>query len=107
MAAVEVLILMIIMVWRDHFLFTKDFWSGVIRTVSVTGFTMLTAYIMVTLIPLEVDDKGFVTLSAKLSAIIIPTLVIHLAASALFTLEEVQPVIRKLKQLALKPIRIQ
>ena len=106
-AAVEVLILMIIMVWRDHFLFTKDFWSGVVRTVSVTGFTMLTTYILVTLIPLEVDDKGFITLSTKLSAIIVPTLFVHFATSALFGLEEVQPVIRKLKQLALKPIRLQ
>lgn len=106
-AAVEVLILMLVMVWRDHFLFTKDFWSGVFRTVSVTGFTMLTAYIMVTLIPLEVDDKGFVTLSAKLSAIIMPTLIVHLAASALFGLEEVQPVLRKLKAIALKPVKIQ
>ncbi len=106
-AAVEVLILMLVMVWRDHFLFTKDFWSGVVRTVSVTGFTMLTTYIMVTLIPLEVSDKGFIRLSTKLSAIIIPTLIVHIGASALFGLEEVQPITRKLKQIALKPIRIQ
>lgn len=106
-AAVEVLILMLVMVWRDHFLFTKDFWSGLIRTVSVTGFTMLTTYIMVTLIPLELDDKGFMILGGKLSAIIIPTLFVHFAASALFGLEEVQPIIRKLKQLVLRPVKIQ
>jgi putative peptidoglycan lipid II flippase len=106
-ATVEVLILMTIMVWRDHFLFTKDFWSGIVRTISVTGFTILTCYIMVKLVPLEVTDKGFLTLATKLLAILIPTLLVHISVSALFGLEEVQPVITKIKQLILKPIRIQ
>lgn len=106
-ATVEVLILMLIMVWRDHFLFTRDFWSGIFRTISVTGFTILTCYTMVKLVPLEITDKGFITLSTKLAAIIIPTVLVHLGVSALFALEEVEPVIRKIKQIALKPIRIQ
>lgn len=106
-ATVEVFILLIVMVWRDHFMFSKEFWSGIVRTVSVTGFTILTAYIMVKLIPLEVTDRGIITLGSKLMAIIMPCLVVHLGVSALFGLEEVQPVLRKIKQIVLKPIRIE
>lgn len=106
-AAVEVIILVAIMLYRDHKLFDVEFWSGVTRILSVTGFTVLATYMMVSLIPLAVTDRGFVKLSAKLLAIIIPTLFLHIWLSALFGLEEVQPVIRKLKALALKPVRIQ
>ena len=106
-ATVEVFILVTIMVWRDHHLFTADFWSGVVRTLSVTGFTIVATYIMVSLVPLSADDRGFITLGAKLLAIIIPTFAVHFALSSLFGLEEVQPVIDKIKQLVLKPVRIQ
>ena len=106
-AAVEVFILTIIMVWRDPHLFNKEFWSDVVRTLSVTGFTMLTTYTLVTFIPLESTDRGFITLGTKLLLIVIPTFVVHIAISALFGLDEVKPVTRKLRQIVLKPVRIQ
>lgn len=106
-ATVEVFILLIVMVWRDHNLFTADFWSGIVRTLSVTGFTVLTTYTMITLVPLLVTDRGFITLGTKLLAIIVPTVVVHIAVSSLFGLEEVRPVINKLRQIILKPVRIQ
>ncbi|MBX4197226.1 virulence factor MviN [Candidatus Saccharibacteria bacterium] len=106
-AAVEVFILVGIMLWRDPKLFDAEFWGGVSRIFSVTGFTILTTYIMVTLIPLAAADRGFIKLSAKLLAIIIPTLVVHIGLSSLFGLEEVRPVINKLKALVLKPVRLQ
>lgn len=106
-AAVEVFILLLIMVWRDKLVFTVDFWSGVLRSISVSGFTIITTYTLVSLIPLEATDRGFVTLSAKLLAIIVPTFVVHFALSSLFGMEEAEPVVRKIKQIALKPIRIQ
>jgi hypothetical protein len=62
---------------------------------------------MVQLIPLSVSDRGFIRLATKLLAIIIPTLFLHIWLSALFGLEEVRPVTRKLKALVLKPVRIQ
>jgi putative peptidoglycan lipid II flippase len=106
-AAVEVFILVAIMLWRDHKLFDAEFWSGLTRILSVTGFTILVTYIMVTLIPLVSTDRGFFKLSAKLLAIIIPTLVLHIWLSALFGLEEVRPVTDKLRKLVLKPVQIQ
>lgn len=106
-AAFEVMILFAIMLWRDPKLFNGEFWGGVSRIMSVTGFTVLTTYIMITLIPLAGSDRGFIKLSAKLLAIIIPTLIVHVGLSSLFGLEEVQPVIRKLKAIILKPVQIQ
>jgi putative peptidoglycan lipid II flippase len=106
-AAVEVLILVIIMLRRDRRLFDAEFWSGVSRILSVTRFTILITYMMVTLIPLASSDRGFIKLSAKLLAIIIPTFVLHIWFSSIFGLEEVRPVTKKLKAIILKPIRIQ
>jgi hypothetical protein len=106
-AAVEVIILVGIMLWRDKRLFDREFWSGITRILSVTGFTILAAYIMVELVPLASNDRGFIKLSSKLLVIIIPTLALHIWLSALFGLEEVRPVINKLRSLILKPVRIQ
>jgi putative peptidoglycan lipid II flippase len=106
-AAAEVFILLSIMAWRDPRLFTAEFWSGLVRIFSVTGFTILTTYTMVTLVPLSVSDKGFTTLSAKLLIIIIPSLTVHIGISALFGIEEVQPVVKKIKQVAYKPVRLE
>lgn len=106
-AAVEVFILLLVMLWRDHRLFSADFWSGLVRTFSVTGFTILTTYTMVTIIPLTAGDRGFMTLGSKLLSIILPSLAVHIGVSAIFGIEEVQPVIKKIKLIALKPVRIQ
>lgn len=106
-AAVEVLILVAIMLWRDHKLFDRGFWGGVGRTLSVTGFTVFTTYTMVHLFQLESTDRGFITLGTKLFLIIVPTFAVHIAVSALYGLEEVRPVIDKIRRIMLKPVRIQ
>jgi putative peptidoglycan lipid II flippase len=106
-AAVEVLILVAIMIWRDSHLFNAAFWSDIFRTLSVTGFTVITTYTMVSLVPLLATDRGFATLGSKLLIIVLPTFVVHVGLSAIFGLEEVQPVIRKIRAIALKPVRIQ
>ena len=105
-AMAEVFILFVIMELRDRLFFTKEFWDGLLRTISVTGFTVLTCYTMVTLVPLQATDKGFSTLAPKLLAIILPTLMVHVAVSSLLGLEEVRPVYKKIKHIVLKPVRI-
>ena len=105
-AAVEVFILFGIMIIRDHKLLDAEFFSGIFRIISVTGFTVLTAYIMVSLLPLEIADRGPFTLATKLGAITGVVLFVHFAMSALFDLDEVRPVLRKLKQIIIKPVRI-
>ncbi len=106
-AAVEVSILVLIMSWRDKKLFDSRFWGSVGRTLSVTGFTALTTYLMVHIFQLESTDRGFLTLGAKLFLIIVPTFAVHIAVSSLYGLEEVKPVVAKIRQIILKPVRIQ
>lgn len=105
-AASEVLILTIVMLVRDRRLFDREFWAGIVRIFSVTGFSLLTAFIMISLLPLEIGDKGFITLGGKLAMISAVTLSVHLVVSWLFELEEAQAVLTKARNVILKPIRI-
>jgi putative peptidoglycan lipid II flippase len=106
-AAAEVIILVAIMLIRDHKLFDSEFWSGVSRILSVTGFTILLTYIMISLIPFNAGDRGFIKLAAKLLAVMLPPMILHIWLSALFGLEEVRPVTNKLRAIVFRPVRIQ
>ena len=106
-AMVEVIILTVIMIIRDPKLFDRTFWSGVLRTISVTGFSVLTGGIMITLFPLGINDRGIVTLGSKLILIVGTTMAVHIAISSLFGLEEVRPILDRMRRLLFKPIRIQ
>jgi putative peptidoglycan lipid II flippase len=105
-AATEVVILVIIMLIRDHRLFNSEFWSGVVRILSVTGFSVVATFIMLSFLPLNATDRGFITLGSKLGVISLVTLLVHLSLSLLFGLEEARPVIDRLKRFIFKPIRI-
>lgn len=105
-AMVEVLILGGIMLARDHKLFNFEFWASILRIISVTGFTLVAAFIMISLFPLSITDRGIVTLGTKIGGIALVTFAVHLGISWVFGLEEVQPVFAKIRQFILKPIRI-
>jgi putative peptidoglycan lipid II flippase len=105
-AAVEVLILSTIMLIRDPKLFDREFWSGVFRTVSVTGFSLVAGYITVGFVPLGAEDHGFITLGTKLLTIAGVTLATHFAISGLFDLEEARPFWRWVKRIILRPVRV-
>lgn len=108
-AATEVFILGAIMVYKDWKLFDREFLGGVWRIMSVTGFSVVAAYIMVKLFPLLATDVGFMTLGIKLALITSVTAAVHVGLSSLFALEEAEPVVRKIKQVArtvLKPVKI-
>lgn len=106
-AAVEVVILCIIIIIRDRRFFTAHFVDVLTRMLSATGFSVVVAYLMIQFIPLEVDDRGFVTLLSKLIAISGVTVSVYLGVSFLLGLEEPRPVLRKIKNVILKPVRIQ
>ena len=105
-SATEVIILSIIMLQRDRKLLNAQFWGGVLKIASVTGFTVLAGFIMISLLPLGLLDRGIITLGSKLLIITSVTLLVHVAISALFELEESKPVLAFVKRLALKPIKI-
>jgi hypothetical protein len=94
------------MLIRDTKLFDAAFWGGIVRIISVGGFSVLTAYTAVSFYPLDASDRGIVTLGSKLLFIVTVTFVVHIGVSRLFSLQEVGPVFTWLKRL-LKPIRIQ
>jgi putative peptidoglycan lipid II flippase len=106
-AATEVIILTVIMIYHDRKLLDVVFWSGIVRIISVTGFTVLAGFIMISLMPLGLLDRGVVTLGSKLLIITGVTLVVHLIISSLFDLEESRPIIAFIRRIALKPIKIE
>lgn len=105
-AAGEVLVLFVIMWLRDHKLFDRQFWSDIMRTISVSGFCVVAGYAMINLYPLGANDKGIFTLGSKLFIISGVVVAVHIAVSALFELDEVKPVITKIKTLILKPVQV-
>jgi len=105
-AATEVCILAAIMLIRDRGLFNAAFWGGVVRTISVTGFSVVAGFIMISLYPLGIKDTGLITLGGKLALIAAVVLGVHIAMSALFGLEEVRPFLYRVKKIILKPIRL-
>ncbi|MBW3568747.1 virulence factor MviN, partial [Candidatus Parcubacteria bacterium] len=105
-AAAEVGILSVIMIIRDRKLLDAYFWRGIMWILSVTGFTVITAYQMLQIFPLEAADRGFITLGTKLSLISAVVLSVHLAMSAIFGLSEARTVIKKSKQVILARVRI-
>jgi putative peptidoglycan lipid II flippase len=105
-AAIEVGILAIIMVVRDRKLFDRQFIDGVWRIISVTGFSVVAAFVMITFYPLGIDDSGILTLGSKLFLITAVTFGVHLGLSALFGLEEARPVIRRLRRIIFAPIKL-
>lgn len=106
-AAIEVVLLFGVMIMRDRYILNKAFWGSIVRIVSVTGFSTITAFIMVSLFPLEVTDRGFVTLGFKLGAIAGTTAIMHICMSLLFGLDEPRPVLRRIGQLILRPMKIE
>lgn len=106
-AAVEVFILSTIMLLRDHKLFDAVFWSGIWRIMSVTGFSVVACFIMISLYPLGINDRGLLTLGSKLIFITTVTFSVHIGVSALFDLEEVRPLFSRLRKLVFKPVKLE
>lgn len=105
-AVFEVTMLFLIILVRDYNFFNAEFWGGIIRIVSVTGFSVLASYSMVQVFPLTLGDRGIVTLGAKLGSITFVTLAVHILISAILGLEEAKNVIRKTKEFILRPINV-
>ncbi|MCA9332382.1 murein biosynthesis integral membrane protein MurJ [Candidatus Saccharibacteria bacterium] len=105
-AAVEVVILSAVMVLRDHKLLDKDFWIACLKMLSVTGFAVMTAFLMISVLPLQIADKGFITLGMKLSTITGVTALVYLVVSWIFDLDEAKSVFKYIKKLIYKPLKV-
>lgn len=105
-AVFEVVILTGIILVKDTKLFDAKFISGVVRIISVTGFSVLATYVMISMLPLLASDRGIITLGFKLGLISSVTFIVHIGISLLFGLSEPKPVIQKIKEIALKPVGV-
>ena len=106
-AASEVLILLLIMIKRDHKLINLQFISGLIRIISVTGFSMVAGFIMISLFPLYISEKGIFVLGSRLLLIAGVTMSVHILMSAIFDVEEVRPLLKRIKQIITKPVKFE
>ena len=88
-------------------MFDLDFIRGLVRIASVTGFTVVAGFIMISIYPLEIKNKGFFELGSKVALIALVTLAVHIGVSSLFDLDEVKPVLSRLKRLILRPVKWQ
>lgn len=106
-SAAEVAVIGTVILLRDPKLFTKEFWQMSMRLVSVTGFTIIAAFIMVNIFPLNLSDTGFFLLGSKLGAIVIVTFAVHIAVSTLFGFEEGKNLLRRAKAIVFSTVKIQ
>jgi putative peptidoglycan lipid II flippase len=105
-ATFEVLILTAFMIHRDNKILNSQFWLVMTKIASVTGFSILAAFTMISLLPLQIDDTGIIVLGGKLAAITGVTFVVHMAGSYLFGLDEARLALQKFKQIVFRPIRL-
>lgn len=106
-AATEVFILSIIMLLRDPKLFDKPFLHGVVKIISVTGFSLIAGYIAVSYFPLGRNDVGPIVLGSKLMVIGGAVFITHLAVSLLFDLDEAKALISKARRFIYRPLKIE
>jgi putative peptidoglycan lipid II flippase len=104
-AMVEVGVLGAIMVRRDRKLFDVSFANAMVKVVSVTGFSVVAASTFASLYPLGTGDDGLVV-GLKLICLTLITFAIHVGVSSIFGLEEVRPVLTRLRKIILKPVKL-
>lgn len=107
-AIVESVILTIILTKRYPGMFDRVFFGALWRMLSAFGITFwITWLLRRSLFELGAGDRGFFTLMPKLGLLCMIVLLVYVIVSWLFKLEEVEPVIAKLRTILFKPIRMQ
>ena len=104
-ALLEIIILMwLLQRASKHKLFDKTFWKAFWRMIVATAITGCVAYSMTKFLPLlKTDDSVFITLP-KFAIISIVSLVAYLIASYFLDLDEVKPIIERLKKIIFKNV---
>jgi hypothetical protein len=93
------------MIIRDPKLLDMRFLTGVAKIISVAGFSLVAGFIMISIYPLGINDRGF-AIAIKLALISAVTLSVHVCVSSLFGLEEVRPVLKRIKIILFKSVGV-
>jgi len=99
MAAVEVVVLFVIMGQRIPGLFDKIFVRAIGRMASATGFMALVSYITVQILQLGADDQSFLATFPKFAVIGLVSASAYVFFSRLLRLTEADPVISRVRSL--------
>ena len=107
-AATEVSILLFVLTRRFPGTLDRTFFGALWRMLSAFGITFWVTWILRReLFELGAQDRGFLTIVPKLGLLCLIVLLVYVAISWLFKLEEVEPIIARLKAILFKPIRLQ
>jgi peptidoglycan biosynthesis protein MviN/MurJ (putative lipid II flippase) len=104
-AVSEILIMVVVMMLRDHKIFDKRFYKFLAKAAAVSGFDIVTGYFVIRLIPLSLSDQGFIIL-LKVTVFASVIFFVHTAMSFVFGLKESQVVVNRIKRTILKPVKI-
>lgn len=104
-AFVEVFILTVIITKRDPKLFSGPFLNYLGRSLIATIFAAIGTYFVMQFLPLQLADLGFV-LVVKLSIISLVTFSIFIIVAKVLRLPEADIILRRLKDIILKPVKI-
>lgn len=99
----EVVILIILLQKRsNHKLLDQKFWKNTLRTVFATAITGCVAYSLTKFFPFMASDDSIFMVFPKFCVITIGSLIAYLLAGYFLNLEQVQPIIGRLKKILLK-----
>lgn len=104
-AVIEVLILLVILQKRSqHKLLNKDFWRSFIKISIATAITGCVAYSMTKFFPLMATDDSFFSIFPKFCLITLASLTTYIIAGWFLGLEQIQPILNKIKKILFKNI---
>jgi putative peptidoglycan lipid II flippase len=106
-AVTEVSILFVLMSRRIPGLFDTPFLHGIARMLSATGFMAIITYITVSYLPLSVRDISFFSAFPKFAIIVVLNLSIYIIISRILKIEEVGPVLRRVKKIFFSKLKPQ
>lgn len=103
-ALLEVIILLVLLQRRSHDkLLDKDFWRNFSKTAFATLITGCVAYSMTKFFPLMATDDSFFDTFPKFCLITIVSLIVYVIAGWFLGLEQVRPVLERIKKALFKP----
>lgn len=99
----EVIILIVLLQKRsNHKLLDKKFWKNTIRTVFATAITGCVAYSLTKFFPFMASDDSIFMVFPKFCVITVASLIVYIIAGYFLDLEQVEPIIKRLKKILLK-----
>lgn len=104
-SAIEVMILFFVMSRRIKGLFDSVFIHAVARMMSAAGFMAIVTYISVSMLPLSASDQSFLASFPKFALIVAISGGAYFLLSYLLKLQEVQPIIGRIRKILFSRIR--